>query len=142
MRILLLVAWLFVMNGAITVFADSAPKPADGKTVPKTVNDQKSAIDGIKAMQHEVSVLFQSPAGRYAREFLDKSRTELQSAQLAAESGKIVQASRQMELAGILLQRANAVTAEQESGDKAVIKRAELKKLEERIDMLLKGKEQ
>lgn len=142
MRILMFVAWLLIMSVSATVFADSTPKPADAKTPPQSTAEQKSPVDEIKAMQRNVSELSQSAAGRYAREFLDKSRAELQNAQLAAESGKTAQARRSLELAGILVQRATAVTAEQESVEKSAIKRAELKKLEERIDALLKGKEQ
>lgn len=142
MRLLLLVSWLFMMTGAATVSAASVPIPSDGKTPPKSESGQNSPIEEIRSMQRDVSALFQGSVGRYAREFLDKSKAELQNAQLAAESGKTAQARRSMELAGILVQRAKAVTAEQESVEKNAIKRAELKKLEERIDVLLKGKEQ
>lgn len=142
MRLLLLVSWLFMTTGGATVLAASAPAPSDGKTPPKSESAQNSPIEEIKSMQRDVSALFQGSVGRYAREFLDKSKAELQNAQLAAESGKTAQARRSMELAGVLVQRAKAVTAEQESIEKNAIKRAELKKLEERIDILLKGKEQ
>ena len=142
MRILLLVSWMLLINGAAIVLAESAPNPADVKTTPKSEPEQKSLIDQIKGMQRDVSALFQGATGRYAREFLDKSKTELQNAQVAAETGKSTQARRSLELAGILLQRAKSVTEEQESVEKTAIKRAELKKLEERIEVLLKGKDQ
>lgn len=142
MRILLLVSWMLLINGAAIVLAESPPKPADTKTPPKSEPAQKSPIDEIKGMQRDVSALFQGATGRYGREFLEKSKTELQNAQVAAESGKVVQARRSLELAGILLQRAKSVTEEQESVEKTAIKRAELKKLEERAEVLLKGKDQ
>ncbi len=142
MRILLLASWLLMVNGAATLSAATSQPSADAKTPPKSASEQKSPIEEIKEMQRDVSALFQGSTGRYAREFLEKSKTELQNAQVAAESGKTAQARRSLELAGILVQRAKAVTDEQESVEKTAIKRAELKKLEERIEVLLKGKDQ
>lgn len=142
MRFILFCAMFLTISGATVVSADSTTKPEDVKVISKTENDQKTTLDEIKGMQRDLSTLFQSSAGRYALESLERAKSVLQNAQSSAESGKLAQAHRSVELAGVLVLHAKTVAEEKEAVEKTAIKRAELKRLEERVDALLKGKEQ
>jgi len=142
MKFIFPVACLFIFFTVLPVLAVSVPQSDVGNKILQKESEQTVLIEEIKKKQRDIGVLLQGTIGRYGREFLDKAKLSLQRAQQAAESGKIAPAQRITELATIQIQRATAVASEQESVEKTAIKRSELKKLEERIDALLKGKGQ
>jgi hypothetical protein len=142
MKFLIPVACLFIFFTVLPVLAVSVPQSDVGNKILQKESEQNVLIEAIKGKQRDVAGLLQGTIGRYGREFLDKAKLSLQRAQQAAESGKITSAQRITELAAIQIQRATTVASERESAEKTTIKRSELKKLEERIDVLLKGKVQ
>ena len=139
MKSLLIILFLTFFSFASDVMADG-PSKASTENGAKTAPSNGSLIDQIKARQRELTTLMQGTTARYGREFLEKSRAALQRAQELAEAGQGKAANRVATLSDLLVQRAKAVTAEQEAIEKSAIKRAELKKLQERTEELLKGK--
>ena len=80
-------------------------------------------------------------AGEYAKELLDASKQSIAEARINYSAGKESVATRQLELATILLNAADAKAAEKELLEKVAVRRSELKKLEARLERFRQGED-
>jgi uncharacterized membrane protein YdfJ with MMPL/SSD domain len=80
-------------------------------------------------------------AGEYAKELLDAARASIADAKNSLAVGKDKVAVRQIELAEIQLNAADAKGAEKELLENVAVRRSELKKLEARLDRFRQGED-
>jgi len=80
-------------------------------------------------------------AGEYANELLDAAKQCIAEARINFSAGKESVATRQLELATIQLNAADAKAAEKELLEKVAVRRSELKKLEARLERFRQGED-
>lgn len=82
-----------------------------------------------------------SAAGEYAKPLLDAAAASIADAKISVAAGKEKLAARQIELAEIQLNAADAKGAEKEILEKVAVRRSELKKMEARLERFKQGEE-
>lgn len=82
-----------------------------------------------------------STAGEYARDLLDAAKGSLNNSRINLAAGKEKLAARYLELAENQLNAAEAKGLEKELLEKLAVRRAELKKLESRLEHFRQGEE-
>jgi hypothetical protein len=82
-----------------------------------------------------------SVAGEYAKSLLDAAKASIAEAKIYSAAGKEKLASRQVELADVLLNAADAKGSEKELLERVAVRRSELKKSEARLERFKQGEE-
>lgn len=77
----------------------------------------------------------------FAKDLLDAAKSSLGNAKINFAAGKEKLATRQLEMAEIQLNAADAKAAEKELQEKVAVRRSELKKLETRLERFRQGGE-
>lgn len=124
-RIPLLAAVFFILSVSL---ASAASAPA----VPE---------EQLAKLEQRTAKAATTPAGEYAKELLEASKSSLQNARINYAAGKEKLAARYLELAENQLSAAEAKGVEKELQEKVAVRRAELKKLEARLERYRQGEE-
>jgi hypothetical protein len=100
----------------------------------------KATIDEYRQTKEAVEKLTDTKAGKYAREIIESTKTNVFKAQQAIEAGDEKTARQAIEMANLQITLANATADEREATDKTAVSRTELKQLEQRLESILAGK--
>ena len=92
-------------------------------------------------LEQRASKAATSPTGEYAKTLLDAATSSIADAKISIAAGKEKLAVRQIELAEIQLNAADAKAAEKELLEKVAVRRSELKKMEARLERFRQGEE-
>jgi hypothetical protein len=115
------------MTTAFATFATAASPAATGAQVAQ--------------LEQRVAKAASSPAGEYAKNLLDAAKASMADAKISSAAGKEKSAARYLDLAELQLNAADAKGAEKELLEKIAIRRAELKKMESRLERFRQGEE-
>ncbi len=100
----------------------------------------KATIDEYRQTKEAVEKLTDTKAGKYAREIIESTKSNVFKAQQAIEAGDEKTAKQAIEMANLQITLANATADEREATDKTAVSRTELKQLEQRLESILAGK--
>jgi len=100
----------------------------------------KATIDEYRQTKEAVEKMTDTKAGKYAREIIESTKTNVFKAQQAIEAGDEKTARQAIEMANLQITLANATADEREATDKTAVSRTELKQLEQRLESILAGK--
>jgi hypothetical protein len=100
----------------------------------------KATIDEYRQTKETVEKMTDTKAGKYAREIIESTKTNVFKAQQAIEAGDEKTARQAIEMANLQITLANATADEREATDKTAVSRTELKQLEQRLESILAGK--
>lgn len=103
---------------------------------PPNVPDSK-----LVQMEQRAAKAATTATGEYAKPLLDAAISTIAEAKINIAAGKEKVAARQIELAEIQLNAADAKGAEKELLEKVAVRRSELKKLEARLERFKQGEE-
>jgi phage shock protein A len=100
----------------------------------------KATIDEYRQTKESVEKLTDTKAGKYARDVIESTKTNVFKAQQAIEAGDEKAAKQAIEMANLQITLAGATADEREATDKTAVSRTELKQLEQRLEGILSGK--
>jgi hypothetical protein len=103
---------------------------------PPNVPDSKPA-----QLEQRAAKAATTATGEYAKPLLDAAISSISEAKINIAAGKEKMAARQIELADIQLNAADAKGAEKELLEKVAVRRSELKKLEAQLERFKQGEE-
>jgi hypothetical protein len=113
-----------------------ASSPAMAASAPASPQDAQ-----INQLEQKIDKAATTPAGEYARDLLDAAKGSLNNARINFAANKEKLAARYLELAENQLNAAESKGLEKELLEKLAVRRAELKKLDARLERFRQGEE-
>jgi hypothetical protein len=123
---------LSVLTGIALICFSTLALAAAAPTAPETQ---------LLQLEQRAAKAATTAAGEYAKDLLDAAKSSISDAKISYAAGKEKLAPRQIEMADIQLNAADAKAAEKELLEKVAIRRSELKKIEARLERFRQGEE-